>query len=224
MKTPVGVLPGLARLAGGHDPGAVDASDADGRRPPPPATRTRSAPARSSSWSGCPTDHFTVKKYPSYWRKDSNGSSSPTSTASRSSPSPTTPRVTRPCSRATSTSSRPTTPTASSTSARRPRHGKVQLVEDNGAGRRVRLRDHQHARTRRMTGSAGAQAMAYATDRDAYNKVINQGDPPGRRTGRSRPSRSGTRRPTTRTTTWPRPRTSWSSSTPRSTATRRPSR
>jgi len=117
-------------------------------------------------------DHFTVKKYDHYWRKDSNGQQLPYLDGITFKPIPD--HTTRDAAMDSGNIDVEQTDNANSIVHFRQEasSGKLQLVEDNGTGEEssfviINTQDpamDQDVRT----------AMAYATDRAAINKVMNQ--------------------------------------------------
>jgi peptide/nickel transport system substrate-binding protein len=118
-------------------------------------------------------DHLTVKKYDHYWRKDTNGQQLPYLDGITFKPLPD--HTTRDAAMESGTIDVEQTDNANSIVKFRQEAaaGKLQIAEDNGSGEEssfviVNTKDpamDQDVRT----------AMAYATDREAVNKVINQG-------------------------------------------------
>jgi peptide/nickel transport system substrate-binding protein len=118
-------------------------------------------------------DHFTVKKYDKYWRKDQNGTQLPYLDGITFKPIPD--HTTRDAALESGNIDVEQTDNASSIISFRQQAqaGKLQLVEDNGAGEEssfviINTQDPS------MTNDVRT-AMAYATDRNAINNVINKG-------------------------------------------------
>jgi ABC-type transport system substrate-binding protein len=118
-------------------------------------------------------DHFTVKKYDHYWRKDSNGVQLPYLDQITFRPLPD--HTTRDAAMLSGNIDIEQTDNAASivTFRQQAAAGKLQLVEDNGSGEEssfviVNTQDpamNQDVRT----------AMAYATNRQLINTVVNKG-------------------------------------------------
>jgi len=118
-------------------------------------------------------DHFTVNKYPKYWRKDSNGVQLPYLNSITFRPMPD--HTTRDAAMESGNIDVEQSDNTNSlvTFRQEAKDGKLQLVEDNGAGEEssfVIVNTQDPAMTQDVR-----TAMAYATDRDAVNKVMNQG-------------------------------------------------
>jgi peptide/nickel transport system substrate-binding protein len=118
--------------------------------------------------------HFTVKKNPKYWRKDANGVRLPYLDGITF--KPITDHTTRDAALDSGNLDVEQTSNAPSIAHFRQEanQGKVQLVEDNGAAQEsdfVIINTQNDA----MKDQLVRQAMAYATDRNTYNQVVNNG-------------------------------------------------
>jgi peptide/nickel transport system substrate-binding protein len=117
-------------------------------------------------------DHFTVSKYAKYWRKDSNGVQLPYLQGITFKPIPD--HTTRDAAMLSGNLDVEQTDNAESiiNFRQQAKAGKLQLVEDNGAGEEssfVIINTADPAMTQDVR-----TAMAYATDRNAVNVVMNQ--------------------------------------------------
>ncbi len=121
-----------------------------------------------------PNSHFTVKKNTDYWRKDSNGVQLPYLDGITF--KPISDHTTRDAALRSGNLDVEQTSNAVSIGEFRQEaaQGKVQLVEDNGAAQES---DFVIINTQNdsMKDQLVRQAMAYATDRNTYNKVVNGG-------------------------------------------------
>ena len=171
MKSPWAVFPATLTAQVGMIP-APSTFDATGKA----TDASNSHPVGTGPFSyvqWVQNDHFIVKKYAQYWRKDSNGVQLPYLDQITFKPIPD--HTTRDAAMESGNIDVEQTSNADSIVKFRQeaKAGKVQLVEDNGTGEDsdfVIVNTQDPAMTQDVR-----QAMAYATDRDAVNTVMNHG-------------------------------------------------